>query len=153
MNVKPFRDHILIKRVEAEEMVKGGIIIPDSAKEKPMEGKVIAVGTGKVAEDGKLQPLTVKPGERVLVGKYSGTEIKIEGEDHVTARHRRLHQNGLTRNGLTPAIPSVDLVARLTPKVVVEPALDASPPGPVQHRAQHAPSQIVIGVGTSPLPG
>ena len=83
MKVKPLGDRVLIKRVEPEETKKGGIIIPDTAKEKPMEGKVIAVGTGKVAEDGKLQPLTVKPGERVLVGKYSGTEIKIEGEDLV----------------------------------------------------------------------
>ena len=83
MNVKPLHDHILIKRVEAKETVKGGIIIPDTAKEKPMEGTVIAVGSGRVSDDGKVQPLSVKPGERVLVGKYSGTEIKIEGEDHV----------------------------------------------------------------------
>jgi chaperonin GroES len=86
MNVKPLHDHILIKRVSAEEVVRGGIIIPDTAKEKPMEGEVIAVGSGKVLDDGKVQPLVVKPGERVLVGKYSGTEIKIEGEEHVILR-------------------------------------------------------------------
>jgi chaperonin GroES len=86
MNVKPLHDHILIKRLSADEVVRGGIIIPDSAKEKPMEGKVISVGSGKVLDDGKVQALVVKPGDSVLVGKYSGTEIKIEGEDHVILR-------------------------------------------------------------------
>ena len=86
MNVKPLHDHILVKRLSADEVVQGGIIIPDTAKEKPMEARVVAVGSGKVLDDGKVQALVVKPGERVLVGKYSGTEIKIEGEDHVILR-------------------------------------------------------------------
>ena len=86
MKVKPLHDRILIKRLDRTEEVKGGIIIPDTAKEKPMEGEVIAVGSGKVSDDGKVQELTVKPGERVLVGKYSGTEIKIDGVEHVIMR-------------------------------------------------------------------
>jgi chaperonin GroES len=83
---RPLHDRLLVKRVEAEEESKGGIIIPDSAKEKPIEGEVIAVGNGKMLEDGKVRPLEVKPGQKVLFGKYSGTEIKIEGVEHVILR-------------------------------------------------------------------
>jgi chaperonin GroES len=83
---RPLHDRLLVKRVEAEEKSKGGIIIPDSAKEKPIEGEVIAVGNGKMLEDGKIRPLEVKPGQKVLFGKYSGTEIKIEGVEHVILR-------------------------------------------------------------------
>jgi chaperonin GroES len=83
---RPLHDRLLVKRVEAEEKSKGGIIIPDSAKEKPIEGEVIAVGNGKMLEDGKVRPLEVKPGQKVLFGKYSGTEIKIEGVEHVILR-------------------------------------------------------------------
>ena len=81
--VKPLYDRVLIKRVENEEKVKGGIIIPDTAKEKPMEGKVIAVGTGKLDDNGKRIPLEVKVGDRILFGKYAGTEIKIDDEEHI----------------------------------------------------------------------
>lgn len=83
---RPLHDRLLVKRVEAEEKSKGGIIIPDSAKEKPIEGKVIAVGNGKILDDGKLRKLEVKAGDRVLFGKYNGTEIKIEGEELVILR-------------------------------------------------------------------
>jgi chaperonin GroES len=83
---RPLHDRLLIKRVEAEEKSKGGIIIPDSAKEKPIEGEVIAVGNGKILEDGKSRPLEIKVGEKVLFGKYSGTEIKIEGTEHIILR-------------------------------------------------------------------
>ena len=86
MKIRPLHDRIIVKRLEEEEKTKGGIIIPDTAKEKPMEGKVIAVGKGKILEDGKLQPLDVKAGDRVLFGKYSGTEVKIEGEEHLIMR-------------------------------------------------------------------
>ena len=83
MKVKPLGDRVLVKRVDAEETVKGGIIIPDSAKEKPMEGKVIAVGSGRVKKDGSRAALEIKVGDRVLVGKYAGTEIKIDDKEHV----------------------------------------------------------------------
>jgi chaperonin GroES len=86
MKVRPLHDRIILKRVEEEEKTKGGIIIPDTAKEKPVEGKVVAVGAGKVLEDGKRIPLQVKAGDRVLFGKYSGTEIKIDGEEHLIMR-------------------------------------------------------------------
>jgi chaperonin GroES len=86
MKIRPLHDRIIVKRLEEEEKTKGGIIIPDTAKEKPMEGKVIAVGKGKILEDGKLQSLDVKAGDRVLFGKYSGTEVKIEGEEHLIMR-------------------------------------------------------------------
>jgi len=77
---------VIVKRVEEEEKTKGGIIIPDSAKEKPLEGKVVAVGNGKVLEDGKVRALDVKPDDRILFSKYAGTEIKIEGEDFLMLR-------------------------------------------------------------------
>ncbi len=86
MKIRPLGDRILLKRVEEEEKSKGGIIIPDTAKEKPQEGRVIAVGKGKVLEDGKVVPLEVKAGDRVLFGKYAGTEVKIEGEEHLIVR-------------------------------------------------------------------
>jgi len=86
MKIRPLQDRIIVKRLEEEEKTKGGIIIPDSAKEKPQEGKVIAVGKGKMTEDGKLIPLDVKVGDRILFGKYSGTEVKIEGEEHLIMR-------------------------------------------------------------------
>ncbi len=86
MKIRPLQDRIIVKRVDEEETTKGGIIIPDSAKEKPQEGKVIAVGKGKVSEDGKLQKLDVKKGDKVLFSKYSGTEINIEGTEHLIIR-------------------------------------------------------------------
>ena len=86
MNVRPLQDRIIVQRLDEEETTKGGIIIPDSAKEKPLEGKVVAVGRGKVTDDGKLRELEVKKGDRILFGKYSGTEIKFEGEDHLILR-------------------------------------------------------------------
>ncbi len=86
MKIRPLQDRVIVKRVEEEEKTKGGIIIPDTAKEKPIEGKVIAAGNGKVLEDGKVRPLDVKAGDRVLFSKYAGTEIKIEGEEHLIMR-------------------------------------------------------------------
>ena len=86
MKIRPLQDRILVRRVKEEEKTKGGIIIPDTAKEKPQEGKVIAVGHGKLNEDGKLQPLDVKKGDRILFSKYSGTEVQIEGEEHLIIR-------------------------------------------------------------------
>jgi chaperonin GroES len=86
MKVKPLHDRILIKRVEEKETVKGGIIIPDTAKEKPQEGEVIAVGGGKKTEEGKVIPMDVKAGDRILFGKYSGTEIKIEDVEYLIIR-------------------------------------------------------------------
>ncbi len=86
MKIRPLQDRILVKRIEEEEVSSGGIIIPDSAKEKPQEGKVIAVGKGKVNEDGKLQRLDVKKGDKVLFSKYAGTEINIEGTEHLIIR-------------------------------------------------------------------
>ena len=83
MKVRPLHDRVIVKRVEEEEKTKGGIIIPDTAKEKPVEGKVVAVGDGKLQEDGKKTPLEVKAGDRVLFGKYAGTEIQIDGEEHL----------------------------------------------------------------------
>ncbi len=83
MKVRPLRDRVIVKRLEEEEKTKGGIIIPDTAKEKPIEGKVIAVGDGKIKEDGKKIPMEVKKGNRVLFAKYAGTEIKIDGEEHL----------------------------------------------------------------------
>ena len=86
MNIRPLQDRVIVRRLEEEEKTKGGIIIPDTAKEKPQEGKVIAVGKGKVTEEGKVIPLDVKPGDKILFGKYSGTEIKIDGEEHLIMR-------------------------------------------------------------------
>jgi chaperonin GroES len=83
MKIRPLHDRILVKRVEEQEVKKGSIIIPDTAKEKPQEGKVIAVGTGKVGEDGKKIPLDVKAGDRILFGKYSGSEVKVEDEEYL----------------------------------------------------------------------
>ncbi|MBX5484814.1 MAG: co-chaperone GroES [Myxococcaceae bacterium] len=86
MKIRPLQDRLIVKRVAEENKTKGGIIIPDTAKEKPLEGEVIAVGNGKVLEDGKVRPLDVKAGDRVLFSKYAGTEVKIEGEDHLILR-------------------------------------------------------------------
>jgi len=86
MKIRPLQDRIIVKRQEEEEKSKGGIIIPDSAREKPIEGKVVAVGSGKILENGKKQPLDIKVGDRVLFGKYAGTEVKIEGEEHLILR-------------------------------------------------------------------
>jgi chaperonin GroES len=86
MKIRPLADRVVVKRTKEEEKTKGGIIIPDSAKEKPVEGLVIAVGNGKALKDGKLRPLDVKAGDRVLFGKYSGTEVKLDGEEHVILR-------------------------------------------------------------------
>jgi chaperonin GroES len=86
MNVRPLQDRILVRRVEEVEKTKGGIFIPDSAKERPLEGNVIAVGAGKRTDDGKLITLDVKAGDRILFGKYSGTEIKVSGVEHIILR-------------------------------------------------------------------
>ena len=86
MKVTPLGDRVLVKPLEAEAKTRGGIILPDTAKEKPHEGKVVAVGKGRVSEEGKLQPLEVKAGDKVLYGKYSGTEIKVDGEDHLIVK-------------------------------------------------------------------
>ena len=86
MKIRPLQDRVLVKRLEAEEKTKGGIIIPDTAKEKPIEGEVVAVGNGKVLEDGTVKKLDVKVGDRVLFGKYSGTEVKLDGEDRLIVR-------------------------------------------------------------------
>ena len=83
VKIQPLGDRVLVKPIEAKEVKKGGIIIPDTAKEKPQEGKVVACGKGKVAEDGKLMPMELKAGDRILYGKYSGTEIKIDDEEHL----------------------------------------------------------------------
>lgn len=86
INLKPLADRVIIKPSEAEEKTKGGIILPDTAKEKPIEGTVVAVGPGKTAEDGKLVKLEVKTGDKVLYGKYSGTEVLVEGEEYLIMR-------------------------------------------------------------------
>lgn len=86
MKIRPLQDRIVVKRLEGDNKTKGGIIIPDTAKEKPIEGKVVAVGNGKVLKDGKVRPLEVRVGDVVLFGKYSGTEIKLDGEEHVLIR-------------------------------------------------------------------
>jgi len=86
MKLRPLGDRILVKRIKEEEKTKGGIIIPDTAKEKPQEGKVVAVGKGKVADDGKLVPPEVRAGDKILFGKYSGSEIKLEGDDLIVLR-------------------------------------------------------------------
>ena len=90
MNFRPLHDRILIKRIEEKEAVKGGIIIPDTAKEKPQEGEVVAVGNGKMTEDGKVVPLDVKAGDRILFGKYSGTEIKIDNKEYLILKEEEV---------------------------------------------------------------
>ena len=90
MKVIPLHDRVLVKRLEAEDTTKGGIIIPDTAKEKPQEAEVIAVGKGHVGEDGKVVPLDVKNGDKVLIGKFSGTEVTIEGEEHLILREEEI---------------------------------------------------------------
>jgi chaperonin GroES len=86
MAIRPLRDRVLVKRLESEEKTKGGIIIPDAAKEKPLEGKVVAAGSGKLLEDGKIRPLDLKVGDKILFGKYTGTEVKLDGEEMVILR-------------------------------------------------------------------
>ena len=86
MKVRPLHDRVIVKRVEEEGKTKGGIIIPDTAKEKPVEGKVVAVGKGKILDNGNQQPLEVKKGDKILFGKYAGTEINIEGDEHLIMR-------------------------------------------------------------------
>jgi chaperonin GroES len=90
MKVTPLHDRVLVKRLEVKETVKGGIIIPDTAKEKPQEAEVIAVGKGRVAEDGKVIPLEVKKGDKVLIGKFSGSEVTINDEEHVILREEEI---------------------------------------------------------------
>ncbi|HTE50836.1 MAG TPA: co-chaperone GroES [Kofleriaceae bacterium] len=90
MKVRPLQDRLLIRRVEEQEKTKGGIIIPDSAKERPLEGEVISIGNGKRLEDGTLVPLDVKKGDRILFGKYSGTEIKVDGVEHLILREEEV---------------------------------------------------------------
>jgi chaperonin GroES len=86
MKIRPLYDRVIVKRVSEEEKSRGGIIIPDTAKEKPFEGKVVAVGNGKLLDDGTTRPPQVKPGDLVLFGKYSGTEVKLDGEEHLIVR-------------------------------------------------------------------
>ena len=86
MGIRPLQDRLIVKRIDEEEKTSGGIIIPDSAKEKPQEGKVIAVGKGKVGEDGKVHPLDVKKGDKILFSKYAGTEVNIDGAEHLIIR-------------------------------------------------------------------
>lgn len=90
MKIKPLRDRVIVRRLGEETKTKGGIIIPDSAKEKPQEGEVVAVGGGRVLEDGKVVPLEIKQGDRVLFGKYSGTEIKLDGEELLMMREEEI---------------------------------------------------------------
>jgi chaperonin GroES len=90
MKISPLYDRVLLKRVEGQEVRKSGIIIPDTAKEKPQEAEVIAVGKGRVTDDGKIIPLEVKKGDKVLIGKYSGTEVTIEGEEHIILREEEI---------------------------------------------------------------
>jgi chaperonin GroES len=86
MKIRPLHDRVIVKRLESERTSPGGIVIPDSAAEKPVEGKVIAVGKGKILEDGQVRPLDVKIGDKILFGKYSGTEVKVDGDDLVVMR-------------------------------------------------------------------
>ncbi len=90
MKIRPLQDRVIVKRLEEKEKSAGGIIIPDTAKEKPMEAKVTAVGKGKVTEDGKLLPMEVKVGDKILIGKYAGTEVQIEGEEHLIMREEEI---------------------------------------------------------------
>ena len=86
MKIRPLQDRVIVRRVKEEEKTKGGLYIPDTAKEKPVEGTVLAVGNGKILEDGSVRKVDVKAGDRVLFGKYSGTEVKVEGEEHLILR-------------------------------------------------------------------
>jgi len=86
MKIRPLQDRVIVQRIEEEEKTKGGIIIPDTAKEKPQEGKVVAVGKGKVTDEGKIIPVSVKEGDKVLFGKYSGSEVKLNGNEYVIMR-------------------------------------------------------------------
>ncbi|MSP62033.1 MAG: co-chaperone GroES [Myxococcales bacterium] len=90
MKIRPLQDRIVVKRVPEEEKTAGGLYIPDAAKEKPVEGEVVAVGSGKVLEDGKVRQLDVKVGDRILFGKYSGNEIKLDGEEHLILREEEI---------------------------------------------------------------
>jgi len=90
MKVIPLRDRVLLKRIEEQEVKKGGIIIPDTAKEKPQEAEILEVGKGRVTEEGKVIPLTVKKGDKVLIGKFSGTEVEIEGVEHLIVREEEI---------------------------------------------------------------
>lgn len=90
MKIRPLHDRILAKRVPEEEKTQGGLFIPDTAKEKPLHAEVIAVGNGKILENGSVQPLTVKAGDKILVGKYSGSEVKIDGEEHIILREEEV---------------------------------------------------------------
>jgi len=90
MKIRPLQDRILVRRVKEEEKTKGGIIIPDTAKEKPVEGEIVAVGTGKVLEGGKVRPLDVKAGDRILFGKYAGNEITVDGVEHLILREEEI---------------------------------------------------------------
>ena len=90
MNVRPLRDRVVVKRLEEQEQKIGGIIIPDTAKEKPQQGKVVAVGSGRVTDEGKVIPLDVKVGDTILFGKYSGTEIKLEGTEYLIVREEEI---------------------------------------------------------------
>lgn len=90
VNIRPLHDRILARRIEEKEQVRGGIIIPDTAKEKPLEAEIIAVGEGKVTDDGKRIPLDVKVGDRVLIGKYSGTEVKLQDEEYIILREEEV---------------------------------------------------------------
>ncbi|HZZ62500.1 MAG TPA: co-chaperone GroES [Roseiarcus sp.] len=101
MKFRPLHDRVLVRRVEAEEKTKGGIIIPDTAKEKPQEGEVVAVGPGPRDESGKLVPIDLKAGDRILFGKWSGTEIKIEGEDLIIMKESDVM--GVVETGAAPA--------------------------------------------------
>jgi chaperonin GroES len=91
MNLKPLHDRVLVKPMEAEEKTAGGLIIPDTAKEKPMRGEVVAVGTGKVTDDGKTVPMAVKKGDAILYGKYSGTEITVDGNEYLIMRESDIY--------------------------------------------------------------
>ncbi|HTO55882.1 MAG TPA: co-chaperone GroES [Myxococcota bacterium] len=90
MKIRPLHDRVLVKRIEEESKTKGGIIIPDTAKEKPQEGRVVAVGSGKILEDGTVRPLDVKAGDKILFGKYSGSEITLDGDEHIILREEDL---------------------------------------------------------------
>ena len=90
MKIRPLQDRVVVRRIQEEEKSRGGIIIPDTAKEKPVEGEVIAVGSGKVMDDGKQVALDVKKGDRILFGKYAGTEVKIDGEEHLILREEEI---------------------------------------------------------------